>query len=371
MAQITARELKTKTGKTIVIRTCFPSDAYLLNPLLQRLANESQFINQYVGQPTKTVTEVQTRWQKALESKVEIYIGAFDGEKLVGQLGVHVDRPEHPWLGKIAHFGMGVLKDYWGNGVGQALVRAMDEHARKAELIRIEGTVRAKNERGLTFYKKLDFRFEGTRAACALIDGELQDEQYIARLYVEKKPSWLPPTLETDRFILRALKIEDAASIFEYAQKETVARYVGYSRHTSIEDAKHFICDYAFNKYENDRVPEPLGIAFKDNPNKIIGTVGCFWRAKNFRQLEMGYALDDIHWGKGIMVEAGRAVLKYVFENFEISRVQAHCRYENKQSSRVMEKLGMKFEGIQKQSVFVKGMYWDTAHYAILKSEFN
>ncbi len=374
MAKYGPEKICLKDGREVTIRHCTIEDAPLLNEFQLKLAAETNFMNQYVGQPDKDLLEIQVRWKKAEESKEEIYIGAFvtekNQEKLVAQLGVHVTRPGHPWIGLHANFGMGVLKGYWGSGVSKALITAMDLHAKKANLFRIEGTVRARNERGVAFYRKNDFRFEGIRKSAAYIDGEYHDEHYISRVYVDLKPSWFPPSLTTGRFILRALKLSDAEAVYSYASKESVARYVAFTQHKTIDDAIHFISDFAFNKYEYDRVPEPMGIAFKENTEKIIGTIGCFWRQKNVRQMELGYVLDDLYWGKGIVAEAGRPLLKYVFENYEIARVQAHCRDENVQSERVMQKLGMKFEGLQKQSVFIKGQYWNTKHYAVLREDF-
>ena len=68
--------------------------------------------------------------------------------------------------------------------------------------------------------------------------------------------------------------------------------------------------------------------------------------------MELAYAVAEEHWGKGITVEASRAALNWVFQELSPERVQARCKIENKPSVRVMEKLGMKFEGTHRSEIF-------------------
>jgi ribosomal-protein-alanine N-acetyltransferase len=54
----------------------------------------------------------------------------------------------------------------------------------------------------------------------------------------------------------------------------------------------------------------------------------------------------------------------------KVNRMQCRCKVENIGSKKVMEKLGMKFEGVVRQEVFHRNRYWDMYYYSILRNEF-
>lgn len=124
----------------------------------------------------------------------------------------------------------------------------------------------------------------------------------------------------------------------------------------------HYIKDYVFNYYEQG-VPEPFGITLKDEPSKLIGTVGCFWVSKKAKCMEIAYAISEDYWGKGLVAEASSAVIDYCFNEFKLKRIQARCKSVNKPSARVMEKIGMTYEGTLKSAVFHREKYWDMHYY--------
>ena len=171
------------------------------------------------------------------------------------------------------------------------------------------------------------------------------------------------PTLKTDRLILRPLKVEDAASIFEYAKNPQVSKYTLWDHHQTIDDSLDYIKNYAFHYYSRNE-PEPYGIALKGHPEKIIGTVGCFWISKTSKCMELAYALSEDYWGQGLTAEASKALMDFCFKEFGLKRIQAHYKKENTQSGRVMEKVGMTFEGTLKSAKFHRDRFWDMTIYA-------
>lgn len=155
----------------------------------------------------------------------------------------------------------------------------------------------------------------------------------------------------------------DAEAIFNYANNPNVSRYTLWEPHQTIQDSLNYIKDYIFHYY-NQGVPEPFGIALKENPQKIIGTVGCFWVSKPAKSMELAYALDEKHWGNGFVAEASQAVIDYCFKEFSLKRIQARCKIENKASARVMEKVGMTYEGTLKSAIFHRERFWNMCYYA-------
>ncbi|MFA6236408.1 MAG: GNAT family N-acetyltransferase [Bacteriovorax sp.] len=175
---------------------------------------------------------------------------------------------------------------------------------------------------------------------------------------------------ETQRLILRPLEDKDANAIFAYASNSNVAKNVTWEPHQSLNDTMKFII-FAKSNYLKGTA-EPLGIILKDDiEQKVIGCVGLMAASPKNRILELAYVLDEKHWGKGILVEASQCLLNYAFNHYALERVQARCKVENTQSARVMEKLGMKYEGTLRSSMLVKNKNWDLKMYSILKSEWN
>ncbi|MGM9903547.1 hypothetical protein A5844_001044 [Enterococcus sp. 10A9_DIV0425] len=144
--------------------------------------------------------------------------------------------------------------------------------------------------------------------------------------------------IETDRLILRPLTMADVEDLFEYASDEETTRYV-FQRHETILDTKLSIANYF--------IASPLGkygIEWKEN-GKMIGTIDLRLQDGD-DTAEIGYVLNRNYWGQGIVPEAGYELLKLGFEKMKLVRIFAYYNAENSKSGRVMEKLGMKQEGV-------------------------
>lgn len=178
------------------------------------------------------------------------------------------------------------------------------------------------------------------------------------------------PQLQTSRLILRPLVESDAEAIFAYCSNPNVSRYTLWEPHRSLDDALSYIRDYAFPKYAQG-VPEPFGITLKEEGDRVLGTVGAFWASEANRCLEVAYALAEPYWGRGIVAEAAEAVRDFIFETHPIERLQCRCKVENAPSARVMEKIGMTFEGTLRASLLHRDRYWDMHYYALLRPEWE
>jgi len=174
------------------------------------------------------------------------------------------------------------------------------------------------------------------------------------------------PTLETERLILRKLRLEDAKDVFEYASDPEVSKYVTWEPHKSIEDSINFI-KFTHERYEK-KEGIIWGIVYREN-NKVIGTCDISPVTKHFRA-EIAYTLARDYWGKGIMTEAVKEVIRFGFEKMNLNRIQAMCIPENIGSYRVMEKVGMKYEGLIREYIYIKGKFQDLKLYSILKREY-
>lgn len=175
------------------------------------------------------------------------------------------------------------------------------------------------------------------------------------------------PTIETERLLLRKITLNDASDMFEYASNPKVSEYTMWSTHTSIEDTKYFL--KSLTKMYKRRELVDWGIVHKAE-KKFIGTCGFVEWSMTHSRAEIGYALSARYWREGYMSEAVNAVIEFGFREMLLNRIVGRCEVNNIASARVMEKVGMRLEGILRQQLFVKGRYWDLKIYSILREEF-
>jgi len=175
------------------------------------------------------------------------------------------------------------------------------------------------------------------------------------------------PVIETNRLLLRKLTLSDVDDMYEYASNEDVSKYVVWPTHQSKEDSAAFI-QYVLSLYDEGKL-SPWAIEYKAT-QKMIGTIDFVMWNVNHKTAEIGYCISKEYWGQGITTEAAKELIKFGFNNMGLVRIQARCHVDNIGSSRVMEKIGMSFEGILRKELFIKGKHWDVKMYSILDDEY-
>lgn len=146
--------------------------------------------------------------------------------------------------------------------------------------------------------------------------------------------------LETQRLLLRPVKLTDAEDMYEYSKNPDVGPNAGWAPHTCLAETKEIIRSVFLNR------SGVWGICLKED-DRIIGTVGLTDDTKraNPAGRMLGYSLSKAHWGKGYMTEAAHAVVRYGFEALKLDLISAYCFPYNQRSSNVMRKLGFEYEG--------------------------
>jgi ribosomal-protein-alanine N-acetyltransferase len=184
-----------------------------------------------------------------------------------------------------------------------------------------------------------------------------------------KPPDWRPPTLTTPRLTLRAFADTDADALFPHASNPNVTRFTLWDHHKTIADTLVFVRDYAQLRYR-EGTTEPYAITMFPDPSPI-GSCGCFWASMANRTMELGYWVAEPFWGKGIAVEASRAVVGLAFRDYEPERMQARVIAGNVASLRVLDKLGFRYEGTLRSSLLRRGKFEDVLIYSLLMSEWH
>jgi [ribosomal protein S5]-alanine N-acetyltransferase len=180
---------------------------------------------------------------------------------------------------------------------------------------------------------------------------------------------WRPPTLTTARLTLRPFTAADAAPLFELARNPNVTRYTLWEAHRSVEETLAFVNDYALLRYR-EGMAEPYAITFS-NDTKPIGSCGCFWASHPNQTMELGYWVAEPFWGMGIAVEACRVLIDHVFREYQPKRLQARVIAGNAASSRVLDKLGFRFEGILRYAQLRRNKFEDLLFYSLIQDEWS
>jgi ribosomal-protein-alanine N-acetyltransferase len=175
------------------------------------------------------------------------------------------------------------------------------------------------------------------------------------------------PSLETDRLILRRLNRHDAKDMFAYTSDPEISRFTTWNAHQSLDDALRFI-EFNLNK-QREKQEHEWAIVHK-RQRRMIGTCGYVWWKPQHHLAEIAYAISREYWGQGLMTEALHATLRFGFERMELNRVEARCMTDNIASERVMQKVGMKYEGTLREQLYAKGKFHDLKLYAILRREY-
>jgi putative acetyltransferase len=176
-----------------------------------------------------------------------------------------------------------------------------------------------------------------------------------------------PAALETERLLLRGFTPEDAAELYEYAKNPNVGPHAGWKPHESIDESLEIITDLFLVKYHIWAIVDKAS-------GKMIGSIGLEEDSKRPGTgcMELGYAMDEGFWGRGLMTEAAEAVIRCGFLTMELPAVSIYHYPANHRSKRVIEKCGFHFEGIlRKANRIYSGEIRDTACYSLVKDEWE
>ncbi|WP_078380652.1 GNAT family N-acetyltransferase [Sutcliffiella halmapala] len=172
--------------------------------------------------------------------------------------------------------------------------------------------------------------------------------------------------ITTERLVLRLFQTTDAAAVAKLCNNYNLYKNTLYLAYPySLNDALSWM-EHHYDNFIADKNYE-LAITDKES-GELFGAI-VLSNNKHFNHGEIAYWIGESYWGKGYATEAAEAIIQFAFEEKKLHKVFARYFPTNPASGKVMEKLGMKKEGILKEHVIKDRKYLDLVLYGIINEK--
>lgn len=175
------------------------------------------------------------------------------------------------------------------------------------------------------------------------------------------------PSLQTDRLVLRAFRLDDAPAVQVYAGRKEIADTTLTIPHPYPDGAAEAWIQTHRQAWD---LRSHVTYAIETHAGELVGCIGMALTFDHQRA-ELGYWIRTESWGNGYATEAAQALIAFGFSHLHLHRIQAHHFERNPQSGRVMQKIGMTFEGLMRDAIRKGDRFENTAMYAILVDEWR
>ena len=147
--------------------------------------------------------------------------------------------------------------------------------------------------------------------------------------------------LETERLMLRQMRVEDAEFIFELVNEAAFIRNIGDKGVRTLEDARDYILSGPVASYA--KFGFGLYVVELKETGAAIGICGLLKR-DSLEDVDIGFAFLERFWSRGYAVESARAVMDFGQNELGSKRILAITNPDNLGSIKVLEKIGLRFE---------------------------
>ncbi len=173
--------------------------------------------------------------------------------------------------------------------------------------------------------------------------------------------------LKTERLLLREFEQTDIPILYHFNLAPEVQRF----------ESDTLVTEYQFYQIMQGVIAEQAAqprlsyyfALIQREDNQLIGS--CYVTVQPEQQGEIGYLVGVDYWGQGYATEAARQIIEFGFGKLQLHRIYAEALNENRASIQVLEKVGMRREGVLRENKWFKNRWWDTCIYAVLTNEWK
>lgn len=172
--------------------------------------------------------------------------------------------------------------------------------------------------------------------------------------------------IQTERLVLRFFQTGDAETVVTLCHNYNLYKNTLYLPYPyTLNDALSWI-EHHYDHFMADKSYE-FAVTDKET-GELYGAIALS-NNKRFNQGEIAYWIGERYWGNGYATEAAQSMLRFAFEEKKLHKVFARYFSSNPASGQVMNKIGMKQEGILKDHVIKDGIYKDLVYYGIINEK--
>ena len=168
--------------------------------------------------------------------------------------------------------------------------------------------------------------------------------------------------ISTRRLQLRPFQPGDVDDVHAYASDSVVTRHTDWEPN-GLQEARTFVQEAIDALKATPLSTISLAIEHRES-RRVIGTVGLQLVQSELGDASIGFCMNREFWGQGFATEAAKAFLNWASDEFQLRRIHATCRPDNRASAWVLERLGMIPEGRLRKNIQVDGQWRDSLLYA-------
>lgn len=347
--------------KRLILRPLCVEDA----PAVFAWASDER-VAKYMVYPKHKTIDTTLEWLRSIDHSSDAdydfgFVEKTSGE-LIGSGGVYWETDRQQW-----RVGYNLRYQSWGKGYATEAAQEMIRFA-KADLnaVKIGSCHAVENTAsghvlekcGLVFHHHSTYqKFDGSVTfRCREVLWTKDEEELTHHKGTQ--------TLRTERLLLRPFRSTDAADIYRFAGNPKVTRYLSYQTHRSLKESQKIAALWEQESKETDKYNWAIEL-----DGTVIGSINVV-QSDGLWDAGLGWQIDSPYWNQGMMTEAARAVVDFLFREVNFHRIYAAHNTRNPASGRVMEKLGMRKEGLFRQHYYKAGFgTGDSQRYGILQEE--
>lgn len=167
---------------------------------------------------------------------------------------------------------------------------------------------------------------------------------------------------------LKELEIEDAEHIFKAidSQREYLGKWLPFVEFTkSVKDSLDYVNSVVTMPEECKEYQFSVFCG-----GDFAGLAGFKGTDRLNRKSEVGYWLREEFQGRGIITDSLRSLIKFGFSELNLNRIQIKCAPDNVKSNNIPKRLGFSFEGVERDSEFVReGVFRDANVWSLIKKD--
>ena len=173
--------------------------------------------------------------------------------------------------------------------------------------------------------------------------------------------------IKTERLLLRRFTLDDAQPMFDcWANDERVTRYITWNPHGEVAVTKYILGMWCLDYDKENHYQWAIEL-----DGKLVGSISVVAYDDNSERAEIGYCMGFDYWGRGIMTEAVKAVVDFLFTDVGCNRIEIVQHIENPASGRVAQKCGFTKEGVRREYFNKNGVFHDDVMYALLRKDWS